>query len=111
MIFIVQQKESYIDRKVISIGVVRELTGLSDRQIRYYEERKLVFPERSKGGNRKYSFSDVKALVEIADKIEDGVQTNEIRQEKLKENKKIEQEKMRKKMLQGQLNAHFGMRN
>ncbi|MFD6443440.1 MerR family DNA-binding transcriptional regulator, partial [Peribacillus sp. NPDC060186] len=43
-----QQKESYIDRKVISIGVVRELTGLSDRQIRYYEERKLIFPERSK---------------------------------------------------------------
>ncbi|MDF2000632.1 MerR family transcriptional regulator [Peribacillus frigoritolerans] len=111
MIFIVQQNESYIDRKVISIGVVRELTGLSDRQIRYYEERKLVFPERSKGGNRKYSFSDVKALVEIADKIEDGVQTHEIRQEKLKEKRKIEQEKMRKKMLQGQINAHFGLRN
>jgi MerR family transcriptional regulator, global nitrogen regulator len=112
VIFIVQpQKDSYIDRKVISIGVVRELTGLSDRQIRYYEERKLVFPERSKGGSRKYSFSDVKALVEIADKIEDGVQTNEIRQEKIKENRKIEQEKMRKKMLQGQLNAHFGTRN
>jgi len=49
--------------------------------------------------------------VEIADKIEDGVQTHEIRQEKLKEKRKIEQEKMRKKMLQGQLNAHFGLRN
>jgi DNA-binding transcriptional MerR regulator len=88
---------------------VSELTGLSERQIRYYEERKLIFPDRSKGGNRKYSFSDVEALMDIADKIEDGVQTFEIRREKLNEQKKIEQEKMRKKMIQGQINAKFGL--
>lgn len=40
---------SYKDKKVITIGVVRDLTGLSERQIRYYEERKLIFPERSQG--------------------------------------------------------------
>ncbi|MFB5284229.1 MerR family transcriptional regulator [Peribacillus sp. Hz7] len=102
---------SYKDKKVISIGVMRELTGLSERQIRYYEERKLIFPERSSGGNRKYSFSDVELLMEIADKIEDGVQTFEIRQEIVKEKKKEEQKAIRKKMLQGQLNAQFGIRN
>ncbi|MCD8502788.1 MAG: MerR family DNA-binding transcriptional regulator, partial [Bacillaceae bacterium] len=31
---------SYKDKKVITIGVVSELTGLSERQIRYYEEKK-----------------------------------------------------------------------
>ena len=46
---------SYRDRKVITIGMVSELTGLSDRQIRYYEERKLIFPGRSRGGTRIYS--------------------------------------------------------
>ena len=51
-------EDSYKYKKVISIGVVSELTGLSQRQIRYYEERKLVFPDRSKG-IRKYSFADV----------------------------------------------------
>jgi MerR family transcriptional regulator, global nitrogen regulator len=50
---------SYKDKKVITIGIVRELTGLSERQIRYYEERKLIFPERTPGGSRKYSFSDI----------------------------------------------------
>jgi MerR family transcriptional regulator, global nitrogen regulator len=109
VIFIVQPNPSYKEKKVISIGVVSELTGLSERQIRYYEERKLIFPERSKGGNRKYSFSDVEALMDIADKIEDGVQTFEIRRERLKEKKKVEQEKMRKKMIQGQINAQFGL--
>jgi DNA-binding transcriptional MerR regulator len=70
---------SYRDKKVISIGTVCELTGLTDRQIRYYEERKLIFPARSKGGTRLYSFADVELLMEIADKLEDGLHTHEIR--------------------------------
>ncbi|WP_066072717.1 MerR family transcriptional regulator [Neobacillus soli] len=101
---------SYKDKKVITIGVVRDLTGLSERQIRYYEERKLIFPERSSGGSRKYSFSDVELLVEIANKIEDGVQTHEIRKEMLRAKRNQNQEDMRRKMIQGQLNAQFGLR-
>lgn len=38
-----ESESSYKTRKVISIGTVSELTGLSERQIRYYEERKLIF--------------------------------------------------------------------
>ncbi|WP_338452882.1 MerR family transcriptional regulator [Niallia oryzisoli] len=104
-----KDKTSYKDKKVISIGVISELTGLSERQIRYYEERKLIFPERTNGGTRKYSFSDVEALVDIANKMEDGVQTYEIRQEKIREKKKIDKEKIRKQMLKGQINAQFGV--
>lgn len=100
---------SYKEKKVITIGIVSELTGLSERQIRYYEERKLVFPDRTPGGSRKYSFLDVEQLVEIANKIEDGVQTYEIRQEMIKE-KKRNKDEAHKKMIQGQLNARFGIR-
>lgn len=101
---------SYKDKKVITIGIVRDLTGLSERQIRYYEERKLIFPERSSGGSRKYSFADVELLVEIANKIEDGVQTHEIRKEMLRAQKKENQKDVTRKMIQGQLNAQFGLR-
>lgn len=82
---------SYKDKKVISIGTVRELTGLTERQIRYYETRKLLFPERSKTGIRKYSFQDIELLVEIANQLEEGIWTNEIRKElqrKEQQNKK-----------------------
>lgn len=75
---------SYKDKKVISIGTVRDLTGLSERQIRYYETRKLLFPERSKTGIRKYSFRDIELLVEIANQLEEGIWTNEIRKELLR---------------------------
>ncbi|HLO12002.1 MAG TPA: MerR family transcriptional regulator [Pseudoneobacillus sp.] len=106
-----ENEQSYKDKKVITIGIVRELTGLSERQIRYYEERKLIFPERSSGGSRKYSFSDVELLMEIANKIEDGVQTHEIRQElKRKQQKQQDPKEVRNKMIQGQINAQFGFR-
>ncbi len=98
---------SYKEKKVITIGVVSELTGLSERQIRYYEERKLVFPERTKGGTRKYSFSDVERLVDISNKMEDGMQTFEIRK---MEQKQMRQAELREKMLRGQLNAAFNIR-
>lgn len=105
-----ENEQSYKDKKVITIGVVRELTGLSERQIRYYEERKLIFPERSSGGSRKYSFSDIELLMEIANKMEDGVQTYEIRQELKKKQTEKDTKAIRNKMIQGQLNAQFGIR-
>lgn len=104
-----QKEDSYKDKKVISIGTVKELTGLSERKIRYYEERKILFPERTKGGSRKYSFSDVESLMQIANKMEEGVQTFEIRQELIKRNKSKAQESTRENMLRGQFNAQFGV--
>ena len=86
--------------KVISIGMVSEITGLSQRQIRYYEERNLISPGRALQGYRIYSFSDIEILMEIANQIEDGVQTYEIRKEFIKREKKNE-------LRVGQINSHF----
>ncbi len=101
------QDSSYKDKKVISIGTVSELTGLSERQIRYYETRKLVFPERTKKGIRKYSFQDVETLIEIANHIEEGVWTNEIRSEMKRKEQLRTKEKIPKSLIKGQINAHF----
>lgn len=91
----------------MSIGIVKELTGLSERQIRYYEKRQLLFPDRTDTGIRKYSFSDVERLMDIADQIEEGVQTHEIRSELAKRDELQKTKDIRNKMLKGQLNAHF----
>ncbi|CAM4483675.1 DNA-binding transcriptional MerR regulator [Paenibacillus endophyticus] len=65
--------------KVIRIGAVCELTGLTERQIRYYEEKQLIFPDRTRGGARTFSFEDVDILKEIHTKIQDGFHTFELR--------------------------------
>nr|WP_106587720.1 MerR family transcriptional regulator [Salsuginibacillus halophilus] len=98
---------SYKNKKVITIGIVSELTGLTERKIRYYEERKLIFPDRSSGGTRKFSFHDIELLMDIAEKMEDGMQTFEIR----KQAKRAETEfEAKNRMRRGQLNAAFNMR-
>ncbi|MFS0752444.1 MerR family transcriptional regulator [Oceanobacillus sp. 1P07AA] len=98
---------SYKHKKVITIGIVNELTGLSVRQIRYYEERGLIYPDRSKNGTRKYSFSDIETLMNIAEQREEGVQTREIKHNMLKKKNK---QKVKEEMLRGQINAHFHQR-
>ncbi len=55
------------------IGIVMQLTELSARQIRYYEENGLIFPARSEGNRRLFSFHDVDKLLEIKNLIEQGV--------------------------------------
>lgn len=70
---------SFRKKKIISIGNVSELLGLSLRQIRYYEERGLILPERSSKGTRKYSLLDIEILSIIAEYVEEGIQTAEIK--------------------------------
>ena len=81
-----KNNENYKDKKVITIGTVCDLTGLSARKIRYYEERGLIFPDRSTKGNRKYSFKDIEVLMDIANHLEDGVRTFDIKQEQKNKN-------------------------
>ncbi|WP_174613401.1 MerR family transcriptional regulator [Virgibacillus ihumii] len=58
---------------LFSIGIVKKLTELTARQIRYYEEHTLVFPERTSGNQRLYSFHDVDRLLEIKDMLDKGI--------------------------------------
>ncbi|KPB03751.1 MerR family transcriptional regulator [Bacillus sp. CHD6a] len=62
------------------IGIVMQLTELSARQIRYYEENGLVFPARSEGNRRLFSFNDVDTLLEIKNLIEQKVNIAGIKQ-------------------------------
>lgn len=58
---------------LFSIGIVMQLTELSARQIRYYEEHQLITPRRTEGNRRLFSLNDIDRLLEIKDLIEQGV--------------------------------------
>ncbi|RWZ60406.1 MerR family transcriptional regulator [Halobacillus fulvus] len=62
------------------MGIVQSLTDLSARQIRYYEQHKLVQPARSDGNRRLFSFNDVDRLLEVKDLVEKGVNMAGIKQ-------------------------------
>ena len=50
----------------MKINQVEELTGITKKNIRFYEEQKLISPQRNPGnGYREYSMEDVKQLSRI----------------------------------------------
>ena len=68
-----REKELRRSLSVLPMGVVIKLTGLTARQIRYYEARHLIAPQRSKGNRRLYSLNDVDRLLDIKDDLNAGL--------------------------------------
>lgn len=64
---------------VYPIGVVEKLTGLTGRQIRYYEDMELLHPERTEGNQRLYSPAEVEKLKEIKNLLGQGMNLAGIR--------------------------------
>ena len=58
---------------IFPISVVKEMTKLTARQIRYYEEHGLCHPARNEGNQRIYSLNDIERLLEIKGLIDQGV--------------------------------------
>ena len=65
---------------LLPISIVMQLTDLSARQIRYYEEHELIIPHRTEGNRRMFSLNDVDVLLEIKDLLEQGVNMAGIKQ-------------------------------
>jgi MerR family glutamine synthetase transcriptional repressor len=72
-------KEFNRHKSVYPIGVVQNLTGLSKRQIRYYEETELVIPDRTSGNQRMYSLVDVEKLLRVKKLLERGMNIEEVK--------------------------------
>ncbi len=58
---------------VYSMGVAERLTGLTARQIRYWEQHGLLAPSRTKGRQRLYTEADILRLKEIKRLMNEGM--------------------------------------
>lgn len=67
------------NESVFPISVVKDLTGLTARQIRYYEQHGLIQPDRTEGNRRIYCLNDIIRCLEIKKLIEKGVNISGIK--------------------------------
>lgn len=74
------EKEWRRSMPLLSMNIVMQLTGLTARQIRYYEEHELVQPARTEGKQRMFSLDDIDILLEIKDMLSTGVNIAGIKQ-------------------------------
>jgi len=58
---------------VYAISVAAELSGTAVQNLRVYERRGLLSPERTEGGTRRYSEADVERLVRIRELLDAGL--------------------------------------
>lgn len=58
---------------MFAISVAADMTSLQIQNIRVYERRGLLAPERSAGGTRLYSRADIETLHRIRDLLADGL--------------------------------------
>jgi DNA-binding transcriptional MerR regulator len=60
-------------RGVYGISVAAELVGMGEQNLRAYEARGLLEPERTAGGTRRYSLDDIDRLRRIGELLDAGL--------------------------------------
>lgn len=60
---------------VYAIGVVADLLKVSVQVIRRYDDAAMVEPDRSEGGQRRYSRRDIARLAHILELADEGIST------------------------------------
>lgn len=60
-------------RGVFAISVAADMVAMEIQNLRVYERRGLVDPDRSSGGSRLYSPADIEVLHRIRDLLADGL--------------------------------------
>src|SRR5689334_22998020 len=61
------------ERGVYGISVAADLVGMGVQNLRLYETRGLLAPERTSGGTRRYSANDLDRLRRIGDLLDAGL--------------------------------------
>lgn len=100
--------------KDIPMRVVKEKTGLTSRQIRYYDETGLIFPDRTKGNQRLFSTEDINKILQIKKLLEEGYTIEAIKKkltqpEPIKKKNLLDNEINR--MSKGQLSSLYPVSN
>lgn len=63
----------FLDKLVVGIGEVAQITGIPTRQIRYWEEKGIISSlTEEEGKNRRYNYENIKKMLLIKELMEEG---------------------------------------
>lgn len=62
-----------LNKLVVAIGEVSEITGVPTRKLRYWEEKGIINSENdAEGSTRRYNYLNIKKIILIKELLEDG---------------------------------------
>lgn len=63
----------FLDKLVVGIGEVSQITGIPTRQIRYWEDKGIIISlTEEEGKNRRYDYKNIKKMLLIKELMDDG---------------------------------------
>ncbi|MDQ1096688.1 MULTISPECIES: MerR family transcriptional regulator [Chryseobacterium] len=63
---------NFLEKLVVGIGEVAEITGIPIRQIRYWEEKGIIESLSQEGKNRRYNYYNIKTILLIKEMLDEG---------------------------------------
>lgn len=86
----------FLDKLVVGIGEVAQITGIPTRQIRYWEEKGIIESlTEEEGKNRRYNYENIKKTLLIKELMEEGF-TLDASAEKVKKRMEMIEETLNK---------------
>lgn len=63
----------FLDKLVVGIGEVSQITGIPTRQIRYWEDKGIIVSlTEEEGKNRRYDYKNIKKILLIKELLDEG---------------------------------------
>lgn len=63
----------FLDKLIVGIGEVSQITGIPTRQIRYWEDKNIITSlTEEEGKNRRYDYKNIKKMLLIKELLDEG---------------------------------------
>ncbi len=63
----------FLDKLIVGIGEVSQITGIPTRQIRYWEDKAIISSlTEEEGKNRRYNYENIKKMLLIKELLDEG---------------------------------------
>jgi DNA-binding transcriptional MerR regulator len=63
----------FLDKLIVGIGEVSQITGIPTRQIRYWEDKAIISSlTEEEGKNRRYNYQNIKKMLLIKELLDEG---------------------------------------
>jgi DNA-binding transcriptional MerR regulator len=66
------QDANLLGRLVVGIGEVAEITGVPQRQLRYWQDKGIIFPTDDASSVRRYDYVNIKKILMIKELLDEG---------------------------------------
>ena len=87
---------NFLDKLVVGIGEVSQITGIPTRQVRYWEDKGIITSlTEEEGKNRRYNYENIKKILLIKELMDEGY-TLDASAEKVKKRMEMIEETLNK---------------